>query len=53
MLKKIYWFALGAWEFRTSVTTSPPDNDDGTLLDYYDWGREYTHRITFRQWDGG
>ena len=39
-------FILGAWEFRSAVTTDPGDH-----LLAYDWGREIAHRLTFRAYE--
>ena len=47
-MQKIKAFILGMWEFRTDMTTS---FDDYNLYNYYDWGREIAHRITFRKFE--
>lgn len=41
---KIKAFILGVKEFRQQVTSSMPIN----LIESYDTGREFAHRITFR-----
>lgn len=46
-MKMIRAFLLGAWEFRSDFTTNP-GND---LIETYDWGREWAHRLTLRVWD--
>lgn len=48
MFRKIAAFILGAWEFRLSFTTHYDDYD---LLECYDAGREFAHRITLRRYD--
>lgn len=47
-IRKLKAFILGMREFRLSWTTSY-DNDD--LMEAYDAGRDFAHRITFRRWD--
>lgn len=47
MFKHIYAWLLGAWEFRSDYTTW----FDGDLIETYDAGREFMHRITFRHWE--
>lgn len=47
-MKKIKAFILGISEFRLSCTTSYDDDD---LINTYDAGREFAHRVTFRKWD--
>lgn len=42
-MRAIRAFLLGAWEFRSGCTTNP-----GDLIETYDWGREWAHRLTFR-----
>lgn len=37
-------FLLGMWEFRSGFTTNPGDD----LIETYDWGREWAHRLTLR-----
>lgn len=55
MLKRLYAFALGVFEFRRSWTWADPartDADPYTAADSaYDHGREIAHRLTFRRWD--
>lgn len=48
MLTKLKAFMLGAWEFRLSMTTHFDDYD---LLEAYDLGREWAHRLTFRRYE--
>lgn len=45
---KLYAFLLGIREFRTDFTTH---FDDRELLEAYDRGREWAHRLTFRYFD--
>lgn len=45
---RIKAFALGIWEFRTAFTTH---YNDYTLLEWYDRGRELTHKATFRRFE--
>ncbi len=40
-------FILGIKEFKLGFTT----HFDGNLIETYDRGREFAHRITFRKWD--
>jgi hypothetical protein len=47
-MAKVKAFFLGAYEFRSDLTTYFEDYD---LLDAYDWGREIAHRVTLRYWD--
>ncbi len=47
-MKRICAFLLGVYEFRSSLTTSYDEYD---LLISYDWGREWAHRFTFRQFE--
>lgn len=49
-MKQWQVFILGMWEFRSSVTTHVSD-DDQNLIDAYDWGREWAHRLTFRKFE--
>lgn len=47
MLRKVKAWILGAIEFRSAVT-----RDFGSdLIETYDSGREFMHRITFRLFD--
>lgn len=48
MWERFKAFALGVWEFRSSVTTH---FDDYLLLEVYDTGRDLAHAFTFRYWD--
>lgn len=52
-MKRIRAFLIGISEFRDSWTwKDPADEDNYTELDdWYDRGREFAHRITFRHWD--
>ena len=47
MIWRILAFLLGAYEFRQSFTTNP-GND---LIESYDSGREFAHRITLRRFE--
>ena len=47
-MKKIKAFFLGVAEFRLSFTTH---FDDDALLEAYDTGREWAHRLTFRRFE--
>ena len=47
-MQKLSTFLLGMIQFRSDVT---PHFDDLALLDAYDLGRDFAHRITFRIWD--
>lgn len=47
-LTRARWFLLGMREYRLSCTANPMDDD---LMDCYDRGRDFAHRITFRHWD--
>ena len=40
-------FLLGMWEFRSDFTTNPGDD----LIEAYDLGREWAHRLTLRRFD--
>lgn len=40
-------FLLGMREFRIDYTTNPGEH----LIDIYDAGRDFAHRMTFRRWD--
>lgn len=46
-MKRIRAFLLGVWEFRSGVTT----HFDDDLIETYDWGREWAHRLTFRRFE--
>jgi len=48
MFKHIFAFINGVREFRTDWTTH---YEDDSLLESYDWGREWAHRLTFRHFD--
>ncbi len=41
-------FINGVREFRSDLTMH---YEDLWLLEGYDWGREWAHRLTFRRWD--
>ncbi len=43
-MKAIAAFFLGMAEFRSDCTTNPGDD----LIEAYDQGREWAHRLTFR-----
>jgi hypothetical protein len=47
-MKVIKAFLLGVQEFRLSLTTHFDDDD---LLEAYDSGREWAHRLTFRRYE--
>jgi hypothetical protein len=47
-MKRLHAFLLGMYEFRSDYTTHFANLD---LLDAYDWGREWAHRLTFRRFD--
>ncbi len=47
-MKTIQAFVLGMLEFRSDVTTS---YEDDALIDAYDSGRDWAHRLTFRRFD--
>lgn len=40
-------FLMGMREFRRDLTT----HYDEPLIQTYDWGREWAHRLTMRRWD--
>jgi hypothetical protein len=46
-MTKIKIFLLGMWEFRRDVTT----HFDYPEINYYDQGRDFAHKITFRYFD--
>lgn len=46
-MRKINAFLLGMKEFRSDITT----HFDESLINWYDWGREIAHRLTFRYFD--
>ena len=47
-MNKLRAFLLGVREFRLTFTTHFADLD---LLEAYDAGREWAHRLTFRHFD--
>ena len=47
MMNKVKVFLLGMREFRLGCTT----HFDYPLIENYDAGREFAHRITLRKWD--
>jgi hypothetical protein len=47
-MRKLTAFINGIWEFRLSMTTHYEDDD---LLDWYDQGREFAHRVTLRRYE--
>jgi hypothetical protein len=46
-MRKLRVWLLGVWEFRSDFTTYL----GGDLIETYDAGREFAHRVTFRIWD--
>lgn len=46
-MKKIAAFFLGMIEFNSCITTSQPEH----TINAYDWGREWAHRLTFRNFE--
>jgi len=42
---RVFW--LGVWEFRRGVTTNPGED----LINVYDLGREWAHRLTLRRFE--
>ena len=48
MIARLRAFALGVREFRLTCTTH---FDDDALLEAYDLGREWAHRLTFRRFE--
>lgn len=46
-MKTITAFFLGVREFRSDCTTNP----GGRLIEAYDAGREWAHRLTLRMFD--
>ena len=48
LLERVKAFCFGIAEFRSSVTLNFIDPD---LMDAYDWGREWAHRITMRRFE--
>jgi hypothetical protein len=46
-MKTIAVFFLGMAEFRSDCTTNPGDD----LIEAYDLGREWAHRLTFRRFE--
>ena len=47
-MSRLRAFLLGVQEFRLSLTTHFDDDD---LLEAYDSGREWAHRLTFRRYE--
>lgn len=47
-MTRIRAFLLGMIEFRSMWTTG---YDDQSLMETYDWGREWAHRLTFRRFE--
>ena len=47
MSARLRAFLLGVREFRSDLTT----HFDYPLIEDYDRGREWAHRLTFRRWD--
>ena len=47
LLQRLRAFVLGAYEFRRSWTTNPGED----LIEDYDWGREWAHRVTLRRFE--
>ena len=47
-MKSILAFTKGVREFRSAFTTH---YDDAALLEAYDLGREWAHRLTLRHYD--
>lgn len=47
MLNKIKAFMLGMYEFRLTITT----HYDYPLIENYNWGREWAHRLTLRRFE--
>lgn len=46
-IESLVAFIVGMREFRSDVTTSYDDD----LIEAYDRGRDFAHRLTFRHWD--
>jgi hypothetical protein len=46
-MTRIYAFLLGVVEFRQTITT----HFDHPLINDYDWGREWAHRLTLRAFE--
>lgn len=46
-MSRLKAFLLGVREFRSAWTT----HFDWPLINDYDRGREWAHRLTFRHWD--
>jgi glycine cleavage system pyridoxal-binding protein P len=47
MIRAMRAFLLGVLEFRETYTTSMP----GDLIETYDRGREWAHRLTLRRYE--
>lgn len=47
MIEKLKAFVLGLREFRMTETT----HYDWPMIETYDCGREWAHRLTLRRWD--
>lgn len=47
-MKTALAFINGMREFRSDLTTHYNDRD---LLNAYEWGREWAHRLTLRRYD--
>ena len=47
MMKKVWAFLLGMFEFRSDLTT----HFGGDLIEVYDQGREWAHKLTFRRFE--
>jgi hypothetical protein len=46
-MKNIKVFILGMLEFNQSVTSNVPDN----MMEIYEYGRDFMHRLTLRKFD--
>lgn len=47
-MKYVQAFIRGMIEFRSDVTWG---SDDLEIMEWYDAGRDLSHRLTFRHWD--
>ena len=47
-MKKLKAFMLGVAEFRSDYTAR---YHDLAVLEAYEWGREWAHRLTFRRFE--
>lgn len=47
LLQSLRAFLLGMWEFRSDYTSNPGDD----VIEIYDAGRNFAHRMTFRKFD--